>query len=380
MLELTYLKKSRLAWREAADPVLQSPAEALVRPFVAARCDGDRLPLFYSATALLKLGVAIHRLDPAIAAVFGESPYAGPFPFGHECVAEVTATGDEVKSLKKGDRVVVPWAISCGACARCSRGLTSRCQNAGTAPVNAYGFGKAFGGWGGAVCDSLRVPFADAMLVKVPPGVDPLSIASVADNVCDGWRAVAPQLESNPGVPVLVLGGAARSIALYAAAIAVALGSSRVDYLDCSRQRLEIADAVGANPIEIPRKSAPWFAKNAPRLTGNYGISVEGTGTAAGIHFAIRSLSPGGVATAVSYYFERGTPVPLFSMYMNDATLHVGLSHVRAAMPHVLQLIERRHFDPGRITTLRADWQDAPAAFLEDTTKVVVARPPLLTP
>src|SRR5271169_451982 len=131
MLELTYLKKGALAWREAPEPVLQSPVEALVRPFAAARCDGDRLPLFYNATALLKLGVAIHRLDPSITEVFGERPYQGPFAFGHECVAEVTTTGESVKSFKRGDRVVVPWAISGGACRRCSRGLTSRCQKAG---------------------------------------------------------------------------------------------------------------------------------------------------------------------------------------------------------------------------------------------------------
>lgn len=376
MLELTYLKKGALAWREAPEPALQSPSEALVRPFAAARCDGDRLPLFYSATALLKLGVAIHRLDPSITDVFGPSPYAGPFPFGHECVAEVSATGGGVKHFKKGDRVVVPWAISCGACARCSRGLTSRCQNAGKTPVAAYGFGKAMGGWGGAVCDSLRIPFADAMLVAIPAGVDPVSVASVGDNVSDAWRAVAPHLAQNPGAPVLVLGGAARSIALYAAAIAVALGSSRVDYLDSSRERLEIAARAGANPVEISA-GASWFRKHAPRLSGNYGISVEATGTSAGINFAIRSLAPGGVATAVSYYFERRTPFPLFPMYINSTTFHTGVSHARAAIPEVLQLVQQGRFDPSKITTVRAAWQDAPAAFLEDTTKVVIERPPL---
>jgi threonine dehydrogenase-like Zn-dependent dehydrogenase len=379
MIELTYLKKGALAWREAPEPALQSPNEALVRPFVAARCDGDRLPLFYSATALLKLGVAVHRLDPAVFDVFGASPYAGPFPFGHECVAEVMATGGGVKLLKRGDRVVVPWAISCGNCPCCSRGLTSRCRNAGKTPLAAYGFGSALGGWGGAVCDSLRIPFADAMLVKIPPGVDPVSVASAGDNISDAWRAVAPQLEANPGAPVLILGGAARSIALYAAGIAVALGSSRVDYLDSSRERLEIAARVGANPLEIPAGNS-WFRKHAPRLSGNYGISVDATGTAAGICFALRSLAPGGTATAVAYYFERGVALPLFPMYINSATLHVGVSHARAAIPHVLQLVQQRQFDPSKITTVRASWQDAPAAFLEDTTKVVVERPPLLAP
>jgi threonine dehydrogenase-like Zn-dependent dehydrogenase len=184
----------------------------------------------------------------------------------------------------------------------------------------------------------------------------------------------------NPGAPVLILGGAARSIALYAAAIAVVLGSTRVDYLDYSRERLAIAAAVGANPIELPagRSGNNWFRKHAPRQCGDYGISVDATGTSAGINFALRSLAPGGVSTAVSYYFERGTPFPLFPMLINSTTFHVGVSHVRAAMPHVLQLMQQGRFDLSKITTVRAAWQDAPAAFLEDTTKVVVERPPLL--
>src|SRR5208282_2176607 len=195
----------------------------------------------------------------------------------------------------------------------------------------------------------------------------------------DAWRAVAPHLEQNPGAPVLILGGAARSIAIYAAGIAVALGSSRTDYLDSSRERLEIAASLGANPIELPagRSEKQWLRKHAPRLSGDYGLSVEATGTAAGINFALRSLAPGGVCTAVSYYFERGTSVPLFQMYINGATLHVGISHVRASMPQVLQLVQQGRFNPAKVTTVRAAWQDAPAAFLEDTTKVVIERPPL---
>lgn len=136
MQQLTYVKKRALEWREAPEPTLRSPQEAIVRPFVAARCDADSGPLFYNVTTPLKVGLAIHYLDPLVRDMLG-----------------------------------------------------------------------------------------------------------------------------------LVVGGAARSIGLYAAGIAVALGASRVDYLDSSRARLEIAQSLGANPIQI-QGGAAWYRKHAPRRAG----------------------------------------------------------------------------------------------------------------
>jgi alcohol dehydrogenase len=182
-------------------------------------------------------------------------------------VAEVVECGGNVKSVKRGDRVIVPWAISCGHCFNCDHNLTSKCTNSGDTLFAGYGFGSAMGPWGGAISDKLRVPYADAMLVAVPADLDPVAIASASDNMPDGWRTVAPHLQRYPGAPVLVIGGAARSIGLYAAGIAVALGSSRVDYLDSSRARLDIAHSLGATPVQIPRK-AGWFRKHAPLRAG----------------------------------------------------------------------------------------------------------------
>src|SRR5438874_1131425 len=81
---------------------------------------------------------------------------------------------------------------------------------------------------------------ADAMLVPLPDGVDAAAVASVSDNVPDGWRAVAPQLQERPGAPVLIVGGGG-DVALYAAAVAVAAGSAQVDYVDTDERRLRVA-------------------------------------------------------------------------------------------------------------------------------------------
>src|SRR6185503_5745343 len=101
--------------------------------------------------------------------------------------------------------------------------------------------------------DLVEVPFADAMLVPLPAGVDPAAAASASDNIPDGWRAVAPFLADRPGAPVLVLGGAGGgSVGLYAAAVAVALGSERVDYVDEDPDRLTRAERLGAHALQEP--------------------------------------------------------------------------------------------------------------------------------
>jgi threonine dehydrogenase-like Zn-dependent dehydrogenase len=229
------------------------------------------------------------------------------------------------------------------------------------------------GNWGGAVSDLLGVPFADAMLVPVPAGMDPLKLASASDNMPDAWRTVGPPLAKYPGAPVLVVGGGARSIGLYAAGMAVALGASRVDYMDYDPERLLIAESLGARAIET-RRGAGWFARHAPRIHGEFRVAVEASSTGAGLRYALRSLSPGGVCTAVGFYFARQTGLPLMQMYANSTTLHVGVSHPRADLPQVIALVAAGKFDPLKVATLIADWDDAPDAFTTRTTKVIVRR------
>jgi threonine dehydrogenase-like Zn-dependent dehydrogenase len=371
--ELTFVKSGRVEWRSVEEPRLEGAKEALVRPVIAARCDGDNLPLFNEVTTALRAGVALHYLDPLTTDLLGPYPYRGPFAIGHECIAEVVECGETVHGVRPGHLVVVPWAISCGTCGNCGGGLTSRCSGAGETLLSAYGFGPSMGPWGGAVCDLLRVPFADAMLVPVPDGVNPLSLASASDNLPDAWRAVGPWLAKRPGTPVLIVGGGARSIGLYAAGMAVALGAARVDYVDHDPERLAIAESLGACAIES-RPGKGWFGRHAPRVHGEFGIAVEASSTAAGLRYALRSLSPGGVCTAVGYYFANSTGLPLLQMFTNSTTLKIGVSHARADLPAVVELIAKGSFEPLKVATLIADWDDAPEAFTTRTTKVIVRR------
>lgn len=371
MKQLTYIKSKRLAWWDVAEPRLEAPGEALVRPFVAARCDGDSFFLRNDFGTLLRVGAALHVVDPAFRSA-RDDVFQGPFAYGHECVAEVVAIGDEVRDVAVKDLVIVPWAVACGACGRCGRGLTAHCERSAL-PVTAYGFGKAMGEFGGMVSDLVRVPYADAMLVRVPHGVDPLAVASASDNMPDAYRAVAPQLQRSPGAAVLIVGGAAKSIGLYAAGIAVALGASRVDYIDTSESRLAAAQRLGANPIQV-EKAARWFDRQQPLQRAGYEIAVDASGTQSGLSYALRSLAPGGVCTALAFYLRKHTPLPLWNMYMKSATLHVGVSHPRAHLPALLELIERGAFDPLQLAPLIGSWSDADRILLEPATKVIVQR------
>jgi threonine dehydrogenase-like Zn-dependent dehydrogenase len=375
--ELTLVKKNKLEWREKNEPFIANSREAIIRPFVASRCDGDSIFLFHNFTRAVQLGVSVHFLDKKVLDVFGSEPFSPPFCVGHECIGEVMETGDEVHQFKKGQVVIVPWAISCGTCHTCNSGLFSNCNDTrDNKMISAYGFGKGTGDWGGSVCDLLRVPFADAMLVEVPEGINPYHCSSLSDNIADAYRAVGPPLKRFPNAPVLVMGGAAKSIGLYAAALAVSLGSSRVDYVDYNNERLQLAERVGANSFKL-EKGNSLRSLSSGLLREGYPITVDASGSVSKLQFAIRMLSTGGTCTSTAFYLRKETPIPLWHLYAKSANLSISISHPRRDIPEILPLIQSGKFKPELISTLVADWTDAPKAYLEKTTKLVLKRKPV---
>lgn len=325
-----------LRWDECREPALTAPGQALVRPVALATCD----------------------IDPAV--LRGAFPLPGPYPFGHEGVAEVVAIGDEVRTVAVGDRVVVPFQISCGTCRACLRGRTGNCVS--HPPLSTFGLGTLGGlDWGGLWADLALIPHADAMLVRVPDGVDPVAVASASDNIPDGYRSVAPRLADDPGAEVLVIGGpAAPSIGLYAAGLAVALGSERVVYLDDSLERLEIAHKLGAEPVEGRRD----------RRVGRYPIVVEAAGGPKALRAAVDATAYDGWCTSVSVQTGE-VALPILDMYTRCCTFHTGRAHARPAIPAVLDLVAAGRFDPSLVTTVAVDWDDAVDALLQTPMKLV---------
>jgi threonine dehydrogenase-like Zn-dependent dehydrogenase len=367
--ELALIRSGSLAWRERDAPTLSDPGDAIVRPFIAARCDGDTVPIHRPVSRLMQAGIAVRAIDPVVGCICGRVPFRGPFAIGHECVAQVLAVGSGVQRVRVGQTVVVPWAVSCGTCEPCRRGLTSKCATTTSATLAAYGFGPASGPWGGMVADEIRVPFADHMLVAVPADVPPLRVAAASDNLADAWRSVVTPLRDRPGGSVLIIGGGAKSIGLYAAGLAVAHGAAVVHYVDDDSVRCRIAEAFGAHTFPARARS-----RRRRTTTLRYDVVVEASSRAAGLRRAIRSLARGGVCTAVGYYLATGTRVPLMHMYATDATLRVGVSHARAVLPDLLAFVARTRYPAEQITTLTAHWDDAPTAYATRTTKLVLQR------
>lgn len=378
MRELNLFGAGDLRWVERPEPALVTGSDAIVRPIVVSRCDGDTLPIHHRGVPrLFQAGLRTGLVDPAVGHICGPVPFRGPFAIGHECIAEVVDTGDEVSQVQVGDRVVVPWSVSCGACPACRRGLTSKCRTTRSTPngersLSAYGFGTASGSYGGMVSDLLRVPHADAMLVPLPDGLDPVRVAAASDNLADAWRCVIPHLRDHPQARVLVIGGGAQSIGLYAAGLAVAHGAATVDYLDPSSRRREIAETLGARSIHRHRRSSAPATGTEP-----YDIVVEASSSSLGIRHAIRSTAPGGTCTAVGYYVGRTTGIPLMHMYANDVVLHLGVSHPRAVLPELLAWVHATGFPAEKVTSHMADFDEAPTAYGAHATKVVLLRDPL---
>lgn len=328
MRQLTFVAPGEVEWREAAEPRIEGAGEVLVRPLMLGRCDLD------------------------VGFVRGKAPMKPGEPIGHEMIGEIVDLGSDKIGFQPGQRVIVPSQISCGTCRKCLRGFTGRCQSV---PFGAgYGMGRE-GSYGYAASDLVRIPYANAMLVPLPDKADPIVMIGAADMAADSWRAVAPQLAARPGASVLVMGGSASVIGIYAAGLAVSLGAGLVDYVDDDEDRLRQAAAYGANAIRRPVE-----------LERQYEIVVDTEGEADTIVQAIKATEPEGLFTSVTIHMRPLTGLPLIEMYFKGIALHFGRANVRAGLAPLLDHCAHGAFRPDAIDTKLYDFDDTPDAWLDD--------------
>lgn len=340
MRALVFRGPMDLAWEDVETPRLIEPRDALVRPIAVARCD----------------------LDPAIA--LGLYPMPAPFVMGHEMVGEVVAIGDAISNVRLGDKVIVPFQLSCMTCAPCLRGHTNACVNVPSG--TAFGLGPHGGiDLGGALAELVRVPWADVMLIPLAEGMDPVTAAGIPDNVSDGYRCVAAPLAEQPGGPVLVVGGLASSVGLYAVMAALALGSKRVVYVDDDAARLELALAAGAEVVDAKDQ---W---DSLKLAERFPIVVEANVLDSGRNFALQSVEPCGVCTSVSGGASSRSNLPLQSMYLKGVRYEIGRVHACATARPVLDLVSSGALDPARIINKVVPFSEAIEGMILPVVKVV---------
>jgi alcohol dehydrogenase len=344
---------ARLTWKDVPHPPPPDAYAAVVTPLAMATCDLDR-PIALGAT-----------------------PFPLPLSLGHECVAEVVSVGEHVGTVRPGDRVVVPFQISCGTCPACRIGRSGNCRR--VPPLSMYGFGLAGGLWGGAIADRLTVPYADAMLVPLPAGVSPAAAASVADTMSDAYRHIAPHVDrvrEHPDGPSVVIVGAVSarslfgaSVPLYAAMIAQALLPG-VDVVIGDERPFVRAHAERLGLTAVP--VAALRHRQAP-------LVLDSSASPRGLARALRSTAPDGHCTCAGL-LHASARVPAGLMFGRNATLSIARSHVRAAIPGVLDLIATGRLHPEPVTTTLAPLDESPAALrhhvLDRDIKTVLLRAP----
>jgi threonine dehydrogenase-like Zn-dependent dehydrogenase len=305
---------------ERPDPVIENPTDAVVRVSLACVCGSD---LWYYR------GLTPHDLGA----------------IGHEFIGTVADVGSEVRDLQPGDFVVTPFTFSDGTCALCRAGWFSNCVRGG-----GYGNHGMDGGQGEAV----RVPFADATLVKVPgsghSGKTLRSILALSDVACTGHHAAA-SAGVGPGMNVAVVGDGA--VGLSAVLAAKRLGAEQIIALSRNPARQAVAREFGATEVVEERGEAAIAAVRD--LTGGLGVeaALECVGTNESMSTAFGIARSGGMVGAVGAPHD--VEVPIDTVIFRNVGLRGGVSPARRYLPALLEDVLADRINPGRVFDFETD-------------------------
>ena len=302
------------------DPVIEAPTDAIVRVTLACVCGSD---LWYYR------GASPHDLGA----------------IGHEFMGVVDAVGPDARSLRPGDLVVAPFTWADGTCELCRAGWPSNCLHGG-------GFGNH--GIDGGQGEAVRVPFADATLVKVPgTGHSDQTLRSVlalSDVACTGNHA-AVSAGVGSGMTVAVVGDGA--VGLSAVLAAHRLGAERIIALSRNPARQDVAREFGATDIVAERGDAAIEAVR--ELTGGLGVeaALECVGTGESMSTAFAIARSGGMVGAVGAPHD--VVVPIDTVIFRNVGLRGGVAPARKYLPELLDAVLSGQINPGRVLDFETD-------------------------
>lgn len=360
---------------QAPDPEILNPRDAIVRVTSTAICGSD-LHLYDGVIPTMKKGDIL----------------------GHEFMGEVVECGTEVKNLRPGDRVVVPFAIGCGNCFFCKRDLWSLCDNSnpnaalaeklfGHSGAGLFGYSHLFGGYAGGQAEFVRVPFADVGPCKVPDHLSDEQVLFLSDILPTGYMA-AENCGIEPGDTVAVWG--CGPVGQFAIRSAWWLGADRVIAIDHIPERLRMAAEFGKaeplnfNEVDVPSALAEMTGGNGPdRCIDAVGMESHGTSPDAiydrvkqaahltldrihALREAIYCCRKGGTVSIPGVYAGFLDKVPFGSAFSKGLRLQMGQTHVHRYMRPLLERIggnEHPGFDPSYIITHRFPLDQAPQAY-----------------
>ncbi|MEC1607141.1 zinc-dependent alcohol dehydrogenase [Bacillus halotolerans] len=361
MKALTYQGKEHVEVKEVEAPRIQDARDAIIRITATGICGSD--------LHLYKNGI----------------PAAPDYIIGHEPMGVVEETGSEIQSLKRGDRVVIPFNIGCGECFYCKHQMESQCDESNPNPHTdvggLFGFSEDNGNFPGGQAEYLRVPFADFSSFKVPADSElkDEQVLFLSDVMPTAYWSVEHS-GVKKGDTVLILG--AGPIGLMAQKFAWMKGAKRVISVDQVPHRLEHAkrtnsvetfnftehDEIGKLLYDETDGGADVVI-DCVRMDGTP-LSKEKTsekpnqfGTISPILTASEAVRKFGTVQLTGAYISQADGFPLGDFFTRNVSVKMGQAPVIHLMPMLYQLVEQQEIDPTDIITHKLSLADAPRAY-----------------
>jgi threonine dehydrogenase-like Zn-dependent dehydrogenase len=309
---------------------------------------------------------------------------------GHETMGEVVEVGKDNGKLKVGDRVVVPFTISCGDCRMCKWGFWSCCERSNPAgkeeakqtgypTAGLFGYSHLYGGFPGGQAQYLRVPYADVGPIKVPAGLTDEQVLFLSDIFPTGYQA-AEACNIQRGDTIAVFG--CGPVGQFAIKSAFLLGAGRVIAIDTVPERMALARTSGAETldytdkdlqkqiVELTEGNGPDSVIEAVGLEshGHGGIieAVKSHATAAerpyALQQAIMACRPGGTVSLPGVFID-AVSVPMGAFVGKALTMKTGQTHVQKYLEPLMKRIEDGEIDPSFLITHRMGLEEGPAAY-----------------
>jgi threonine dehydrogenase-like Zn-dependent dehydrogenase len=377
MRAVTWHGKRDVRVEEVPDPAIEDPTDVIVRITSSGICGSD-----------------LHLYE-----IMGPYLDSGDI-LGHEPMGIVEEVGTEVSTLQPGDRVVVPFNISCGTCFMCGTGLHSQCETTQVREqgmgASLFGYTKLYGQVPGGQAEFLRVPFGDTLPVKVPHGPPDDRFVYLSDVLPTAWQAVE-YAAVPPGGTLVVLG--LGPIGDMSCRVALQRGVGRVIGVDLVSERLEragrrgvetidlrehdddladviremtdgrgpdsVIDAVGMEAHRAPvGKLAQSMASLLPDALAAKLMETAGIDRLHALYLAIDIVRRGGTISLIGVYGGMADPLPMLTLFDKQIQLRMGQANVRHWVDDILPLLtDEDPLGTEDFATHRLPLNEAPIAY-----------------
>jgi threonine dehydrogenase-like Zn-dependent dehydrogenase len=372
MRALCWHGKSDVRVDTVPDPTIEAPGDAIIKITSTCICGSD-LHLYDGYMPTMQAGDVI----------------------GHEPMGVVVEVGKDVRKLKKGDRVVVPFTIACGTCWFCEHHLYSLCDNSnrnaeiarqvmGQSPAGLFGYSHMLGAYPGGQAEYLRVPYADVGPQVIPDELPDEKVVFLSDVFPTGYMA-AENAQIQPGDTVAVWGGGA--VGQFAIRSAWLLGAGRVIAIDHVPERLLMARQGKAETIDFEEKNVyetlmemtkgrgPDSCIDAvgaeAHAGGGLGAVLDkakasvglATDRPAALRDAIMCCRKGGTVSIPGVYIGFLDKIPMGAAMNKGLTFKMGQTHVQRYTKPLLEMIQSGSIDPSFVITHTIPLEEAPAAY-----------------